>query len=214
MKRPLLIGALGLVALCANAQKTLEDAPNIQMGDTEYARGESTYGTLYFKYTADSDQLLTITKNFQGSFLPTEDGTSNTAIAYVSANNGSELVIPVKKGQTIYLVIMTSDEEVKFTASAKAANVDGSSIATAIEATKNDFFVPMNREKNSYGSYDNKPTYIKYTATDNDVLKMTFGGYVMNATIQEGETGTPTSFNVNSEYINNNSYYIGKAPVE
>ena len=192
MKRPLLIGALGLVALCANAQKTLEDAPNIQMGDTEYARGESTYGTLYFKYTADSDQLLTITKNFQGSFLPTEDGTSNTAIAYVSANNGSELVIPVKKGQTIYLVIMTSDEEVKFTASAKAANVDGSSIATAIEATKNDFFVPMNREKNSYGSYDNKPTYIKYTATDNDVLKMTFGGYVMNATIQEGETGTPT----------------------
>ena len=47
MKRPLLIGALGLVALCANAQKTLEDAPNIQMGDTEYARGESTYGTLY-----------------------------------------------------------------------------------------------------------------------------------------------------------------------
>lgn len=214
MKRPLLIGALGLVALCANAQKTLEDAPNIQMGDTEYARGESTYGTLYFKYTADSDQLLTITKNIQGSFLPTEDGTSNTTIAYVSANNGSELVIPVKKGQTIYLVIMTSDEEVKFTASAKAANVDGSSIVTAIEATKNDFFVPMNREKNSYGSYDHKPTYIKYTATDNDFLKMTFGGYVMNATIQEGETGTPTSFNVNSEYINNNIYYIGKAPVE
>ena len=26
MKRPLLIGALGLVALCANAQKTLEQA--------------------------------------------------------------------------------------------------------------------------------------------------------------------------------------------
>lgn len=216
MKRPLLFSAMGLAALCANAQTTVEDAQIITTGENSYKLTEtsSTYSTLYFKYTADSDQLLTITKNFQGSFSPTTDGTSETTIPYITANNGSDLIIPVHKGQTIYLVAMTNAEEVDFTASTKAANIDGSSIATAVEGTKEDFFVPQNREKNQYGYYDNKPTYIKYTATANDVLQMTFTNYVMDAYIQEGEEGAPTPFTINSEYVNGTSYYVGKAQVE
>lgn len=214
MKRPLLIGAMGLVALCANAQTTVETAQVVNEGNNSYTQAEASYATLYFKYTADADQLLYLSKNFNGSFLPTTDGTSNSVITYVSENNGSTMVVPVKAGQTIYLVAMTSDQEVSFTATSKKANVDGSTIATAVEGSKDRFFVPQNREANSYGGYDNKPTYIKYTATADDVLQMTFEGYVADATIQEGEDGTPTSFSVNSQYEGGMSTYVGKVNVE
>lgn len=214
MKRPLLIGAMGLVALCANAQTTVETAQVVKEGENSYVQADASYATLYFKYTADADQLLYISKEFNGSFLPTTDGTSNTVVTYASENNGNTMVIPVKAGQTIFLVAMTSDQNVSFSATSKAANVDGSTIATAVEGSKDRFFVPQNREANSYGGYDNKPTYIKYTATADDVLQMTFEGYVMDATIQEGEDGTPTSFNVNSQYEGGISTYVGKVNVE
>ena len=214
MKRPLLFGAMGLAALCANAQTTVETAQEVTEGNNSYVQAEASYATLYFKYTADADQLLYINKDFNGSFLPTTDGTSSNVISCVNENNGNTIIVPVKAGQTIYLIAMTSDQNVSFSATSKAANIDGSTIATAIEGGKNRFFVPQNREANSYGGYDNKPTYIKYTATSNDVLQMTFEGYVMNATIQEGEDGTPTSFNVNSQYVNGVSTYVGKVNVE
>lgn len=214
MKRPLLIGAMGLAALYANAQTTVETAQVVTEGSNNYTQAEASYATLYFKYTADADQLLYINKEFSGSFLPTTDGTSSSVITYVSENNGNTMVVPVKAGQTIYLVAMTSDLNVNFSATSKKANVDGSTIATAIEGSKDRFFVPQNREANSYGGYDNKPTYIKYTATADDVLQMTFEGYVADATIQEGEDGTPSGFNVNSQYVDGVSSYVGKVNVE
>lgn len=214
MKRPLLIGAMGLAALCANAQTTVETAQVVTEGSNSYTQAEASYATLYFKYTADTDQLLYINKEFSGSFLPTTDGTSSSVITYVSENNGNTMVVPVKAGHTIYLVAMTSDQNVSFSATSKAANVDGSTIATAIEGSKDRFFVPQNREANSYGGYDNKPTYIKYTATADDVLQMTFEGYVADATIQEGEDGSPILFNVNSQYVDGVSSYVGKVNVE
>ena len=75
MKRPLLFGAMGLAALCANAQTTVETAQEVTEGNNSYVQAEASYATLYFKYTANADQLLYINKDFNGSFLPTTDGT-------------------------------------------------------------------------------------------------------------------------------------------
>lgn len=124
MKRPLLFGAMGLAALCANAQTTVETAQEVTEGNNSYVQAEASYATLYFKYTADADQLLYINKDFNGSFLPTTDGTSSNVITYANENNGKTMVVPVKAGQTIYLVAMTSDQNVSFSATSKAANIE------------------------------------------------------------------------------------------
>ena len=102
MKRPLLFGAMGLAALCANAQTTVETAQEVTEGNNSYVQAEASYATLYFKYTADADQLLYINKDFNGSFLPTTDGTSSNVISCVNENNGNTIIVPVKAGQTIY----------------------------------------------------------------------------------------------------------------
>lgn len=214
MKRPLLFGAMGLAALCANAQTTVETAQDLNIGANSCSQATATRATFYFKYTADCDQLLTIERNFMGSITPTTDGTSSTTIPYITSNNGTTETIPVKKGQTIYLIAQTEAMVINFTASFKEANVDGSSIATAIEATKEKFFVPQNREDNGMGGYNNMPTYIKYTATADDMLQMSFDGYVQDATIQEGEDGTPASLNFSSSYDNGVTTYSAKTPVE
>lgn len=143
MKRPLLVGMMGLAALCANAQTTAETAKDlIASGENTFTQDEAKETTVYFKYTAPSDgkgQLLTITKNNEsggGSFTASVDGTTGNTLPYISADNGMTTIIPVKAGQTIYVIARINTKELKFTASVKDANVDGSSIATAIEAAK------------------------------------------------------------------------------
>lgn len=228
MKRPLLVGMMGLAALCANAQTTAETAKDlIASGENTFTQDEAKETTVYFKYTAPSDgkgQLLTITKNNEsggGSFTASVDGTTGNTLPYISADNGMTTIIPVKAGQTIYVIARINTKELKFTASVKDANVDGSSIATAVEATKERFVVPVNREgtyneQYQYWSYNPLPTYIKYTAQADDVLKMSFEGYVANAKVREGENGEPKSFDLTSNY-NQTTYtttYEGKLNVK
>ena len=111
MKRPLLVGMMGLAALCANAQTTAETAKDlIASGENTFTQDEAKETTVYFKYTAPSDgkgQLLTITKNNEsggGSFTASVDGTTGNTLPYISADNGMTTIIPVKAGQTIYVI--------------------------------------------------------------------------------------------------------------
>lgn len=106
MKRPLLVGMMGLAALCANAQTTAETAKDlIASGENTFTQDEAKETTVYFKYTAPSDgkgQLLTITKNNEsggGSFTASVDGTTGNTLPYISADNGMTTIIPVKAGR-------------------------------------------------------------------------------------------------------------------
>lgn len=228
MKRPLLVGMMGLAALCANAQTSADTALDlVASGENIFTQDEAKETAVYFKYTAPADgkgQLLTITKNNEsggGSFTASVDGTTGNTLPYMSEDNGMTTIIPVKAGQTIYVIARINTKELKFNASVKDANVDGSSIATAVEATKERFVVPVNREGTyyedyKYWSYSPLPTYIKYTAQADDVLKMTFEGYVSNAKVQEGEDGEQKSIDLTSNY-NQTTYkstYEGKVSVK
>ena len=42
MKRPLLFGAMGLAALCANAQTTVETAQVVTEGNNSYVQAEAS----------------------------------------------------------------------------------------------------------------------------------------------------------------------------
>ena len=45
MKRPLLFGAMGLAALCANAQTTVETAQEVTEGNNSYVQAEASNAT-------------------------------------------------------------------------------------------------------------------------------------------------------------------------
>ena len=58
MKRPLLVGMMGLAALCANAQTTAETAKDlIASGENTFTQDEAKETTVYFKYRQHSTYL-------------------------------------------------------------------------------------------------------------------------------------------------------------
>ncbi len=213
MKRPLLIGMMGLAALYANAQTTVDTALDLKTGENSYTQSEASYAQVYFKYTAPEgeSQLLYITTDVNtggGSFAASTTGStySQDDIVPICTNANGDKVVPVKAGQTIYLIASIYNKEFKFNVSAEAANVDGSDVATAVEGTtEKSFYVPYHtksvyHEDYHYTEYVAQPTYIKYVAQGTDVLQFSSSNYISSVAIQEGEDGTPQQATVTSVY--------------
>lgn len=229
MKKPLLIGMMGLAALYANAQTTVDTALDLKTGENSYTQTEASYAQVYFKYTAPEgeSQLLYITTDVNtggGSFAASTTGSTSSQddIVSICTNANGDKVVPVKAGQTIYLIASIYNKEFKFNVSVQAANVDGSSIATAVEGTTEEsFYVPYHtksvyHEDYHYTEYVAQPTYIKYVAKGTDVLQFTSSNYISAVALQEGEDGTPQQATVSSVY-NPSTYtsvYTAKMNVE
>ncbi len=223
MKRPLLIGMMGLASIYASAQTTVETALDLKTGENSYIQDEASYAQIYFKYTApeNESQLLYISTDANtggGSFAASTTGStqSQADIVPICSTSNGDKVVPVKAGQTIYIIASIYSKEFKFNVSTKAANVDGSTIATAVEGTQESFYIPYHTEEvyhEDYHYYEYVPqaTYVKYVAEGDDVLQLTFENYVKSVAVQEGEDGTPTDVAVTSSYDNTTYKYTYSA---
>lgn len=216
MKKYLLFLCLSVIGLCTTAQTSIETAADLVMGLNSYDFGQTgSNNTAYFKYKAPAEegQLLTInTENTSTSVSVSEDGTYATAISNITLNNGSKRIYPIKKGQTVYVEASTyNGTTVSFNAETEACDVEaGSSCNYPVESsTDKDFFVPSyyNRQ-----TYEQKPTYISYTADEAGILSMAFSSYVSAVTIQKGCDATPESLSFN--YDSSTGGYSGKYAVE
>lgn len=223
MKRPLLIGMMGLAALYASAQTTVETALDLKTGENSYTQDEASYAQVYFKYTAPEgeSQLLYISTDVNsggGSFAASTTGSTQSQgdIVPICSTASGDKVIPVKAGQTIYIIASIYSKEFKFNVSAKAANVDGATVATAVEGTEESFYIPYHTEEvyhedYHYYEYVPQPTYVKYVAKGDDVLQLTFENYVKSVAIQEGEDGTPQDVTVSGSYDSSTYKYTYSA---
>ncbi len=223
MKRPLLIGMMGLASIYASAQTTVETALDLKTGENSYIQDEASYAQIYFKYTApeNESQLLYISTDANtggGSFAASTTGStqSQADIVPICSTSNGDKVVPVKAGQTIYIIASIYSKEFKFNVSTKAANVDGSTIATAVEGTQESFYIPYHTEEvyhEDYHYYEYVPqaTYVKYVAKGDDVLQLTFENYVKSVAVQEGEDGTPTDVAVTGSYDNTTYKYTYSA---
>lgn len=217
MKKELLIGLMGLTSVQMNAQATAETAKEVSLTEANIyspeSTGSQTYG--YFKYTAPEGKgvLLTISKE-SGNYTSFQLNLSGSTTDYntlsgLTKNGGSSTVYPIKGGQTVYIIASNYNGDINFTASVEEYDVEsGTTIDKAIDGTVESFNVFYRKDE----SYNSLPTYIKYTATGDDVLQISSNSSLGNVTIQEGVDGTPVTLNVASDYSTNT--YTAKASVE
>lgn len=216
MKHWLLVAGLSLSALSAYSQTSVETAIDLQNGENTYTFEEAGYQTVYYKFTAPADQsqLLTLEKTWQSvSLQVSTDGTYNTAIQGVMLNNGLKSVFPIAQGATVIVSASVYDtQNVSFTAANEACRIDAGSVCTdpvTVVAGK-ETFVPSYYDRTTY---EQKPTYIAYEATESGVLEMSFATYLSSATVSEGCDGTPATVNFSS-VPPTYSAYVGKHAVE
>lgn len=193
------------------AQTDVSTALDLKEGTNSYdLTGESGYVTLYYKYTApeESGQLVTLTtaSGSSLSYVATEDGTYSTMIYGINSSTG--ITVPVKTGQTIYLIVNASGgSEIAFDMAAVNSVVEGGKTKEdAIDVTgRADFFIPSNYSTETYSSV----TYLKYACSEEGVLEMTFTGSLSSLTISEENSDVETSVSLN--YLG--SSMVGKAEV-
>lgn len=220
MKKSLLLCSLALGAACnLYAQDTtakpgtLQNPLTVNIGGEnkyEYAGG---YSTPVWKYTADEDQMVTISPVSNVSSL---DVTINGS-TYPSSNKrpsvkyGTDYLFIIQKDATLFLNVTGYSSPIAFEASAKSHPYKlGVSCEDAIElvAGSDPMFIPF-REEN----YASVPVYMKYTATDDGALEITALGFVNDAAFAEGADGDFTGISCRQAPENQN-YYRTFFPIE
>ncbi len=212
MKKLILLTFLQFCLCSLFAQTDVSTALDLQVGTNSYdLTGQSGYVTLYYKYTApaESGQLLTFTtvKGEGLSYVMSEDGTYNKMIYGINSATGS--IVPVKAGQTVYLILNTSGgSEISFDMKAENAIVEGGQTKEeAIDVTgQSDFFIPSNYSTETYSSV----TYLKYECSEEGVLEMTFTGSLSGLSVCEENSSEETS--VSLSYVSGT--VVGKTEVE
>lgn len=216
MKRLLLLCMVQCLLLCMNAQTTVETALPLEEGTNSFTF-ESSAGqnTVYYVYTAPAgqSQLLTVrTEASSVNVMLSRDGTSNTRISGIIDGNGAVQLLPVGKGQKVYLSIAVYDQaSVSFTASLEEADVEGGATCeTALPATQDEFYVPSHYDSRNYQTH---PTFLAYSCTEDGLLEMTFGSYLSSMQIRvgcEGAKETLSPVNAGSQYIARYAVEAGK----
>ncbi|WP_295729859.1 hypothetical protein [uncultured Muribaculum sp.] len=195
MKKHLLIYSLMLAASSTlHAQDTTHKPGTVQNpiileigGDNTY-EFTGSYSTPVYKYTAPDDQLVSVTPNTsQTSIKVTSDGQAYGSRQLPSVKYSGDYLFIVAKDATVYLNVTTYSSPISLSASARSHPYNlGITAVEAIEITADGapMFVPFREE-----SYKEVPVYLKYSASDDGALEMTFSGYVHEAYYAEGVNG-------------------------
>ena len=209
MKKTLLSIALSVIAGLSYAQTTLDTAQPIQPGQISYDfPNGSGDKNVYYTYTASSqhDELLILRRGASGqTFTVSENGSSSTRYAKITAEGGSINYFLLPRGKSAYIQVNAYKvSNITFNFETVASDITaGGSCNNAIELS-HDHVVYVDKSSGD-------ASYLEYTAAQNGTLSLIMTTNISGLTVREGCSGaeTPLSQSTNSDY-----YYVAKTPVQ
>lgn len=210
MRKSLLL--IALMALTMQAQTAKDPLKLVIGGENKYEYGGG-YTTPVWIYTAPEDQLVSVRPNSTGTTIKvTYDGNAYSTNLAPSVKYNSEYLFIAQKDVPLYLNVTATASPVILDASASAypyrlgtSTDDAIEIKTGAEA----IFVPF-REVN----YKEVPVYLKYAATEEGALDLTFKGYVHDAYYYEGPDGQSIGITCKSQSGDYRTYIPVKPGVD
>ena len=209
MKKVLLSLALAAFTGLSYAQTSLDTAQPIQPGQISYDFPNSSGDkNVYYTYTASSqhDELLILRRGASGqTFTVSENGSSSTKYAKITAEGGSINYFLLPRGKSAYIQVNAYKvSNITFNFETVASDITaGGSCNNAIELS-HDHVVYVDKSSGD-------ASYLEYTAAQNGTLSLLMTTNISGLTVREGCSGTetPLSQSTNSDY-----YYVAKTPVQ
>ncbi len=180
-----------MMSVVATAQT--QDSPlPLVVGDNNYTGGAWT--SVYFSYTAPSDQLLTLSGVWSGNVT-----CDASEVPMASNSSDKTCVFAVKGGNSYVFSTYVTESPLTFSMTAvERPYTDGTTCDNPIQATETPFLVPF--YKSGSGIFGQAATiYISYTAEQDGRLEMTFPMSVSNFAYSTGCKGDYTS--LTGEYV-------------
>ena len=209
MKKTLLSIALSVIAGLSYAQTSLDTAQPIQPGQISYDfPNGSGDKNVYYTYTASSqhDELLILRRGASGqTFTVSENGSSSTRYAKITAEGGSINYFLLPRGKSAYIQVNAYKvSNITFNFETVASDITaGGSCNNPIELS-HDHVVYVDKSSGD-------ASYLEYTAAQNGTLSLLMTTNISGLTVREGCSGTETPL---SQGTNQDYYYVAKTPVQ
>ena len=190
MKKTLLSIALSVIAGLSYAQTSLDTAQPIQPGQISYDfPNGSGDKNVYYTYTASSqhDELLILRRGASGqTFTVSENGSSSTKYAKITAEGGSINYFLLPRGKSAYIQVNAYKvSNITFNFETVASDITaGGSCNNPIELS-HDHVVYVDKSSGD-------ASYLEYTAAQNGTLSLLMTTNISGLTVREGCSGTET----------------------